>query len=44
VVENATAIPMQLNVAATWSKQAAYNAGLVTGKEAKILGMSKFGL
>ncbi|KAF2120049.1 glycoside hydrolase superfamily [Lophiotrema nucula] len=40
VVDNATAIPLQLNVAATWSKEAAYNAGMVTGKEANILGQT----
>ncbi|KAK3615964.1 hypothetical protein LTR56_026282 [Elasticomyces elasticus] len=39
VVHNATAVPMQLNVAATWSKSAAYNSGYVPGREAKILGM-----
>lgn len=38
VVNNATAIPVQLNVANTWSKSAAYAAGVVTGKESYLLG------
>jgi len=38
VVNDATAVPMQLNVAATWSKPAAYQSGYVPGREAKILG------
>ena len=38
VVNNATAIPVQLNVAATWSENVAYAAGAVTGKEAFALG------
>lgn len=38
VVNNATAIPVQLNVAATWSKKAAYDAGVVTGRESYLLG------
>ncbi|KAK4570478.1 hypothetical protein LTR86_002558 [Recurvomyces mirabilis] len=37
-VNDATAVPMQLNVAATWSKSAAYQSGYVPGREAKILG------
>jgi beta-glucosidase len=40
VVDNATAVPMQLNVAATWSKSAAYQSGYVPGMEAKILGQA----
>lgn len=38
VVNNATAIPVQLNVANTWSKSAAYAAGKVTGQESYLLG------
>lgn len=38
VINDATAVPMQLNVAATWSKSAAYQSGYVPGREAKILG------
>lgn len=37
VVNNATAIPVQLNVAATWSKSCAWDAGFVTGREARLL-------
>ncbi len=40
VVDNATAVPMQLNIAATWSKSAAYHSGYVPGREAKILGQA----
>ncbi|CAK4031931.1 Family 3 glycoside hydrolase [Lecanosticta acicola] len=37
VVENATAIPVQINVAATWDKSAAYAAGYIIGREARLL-------
>ncbi|KAF1357018.1 glycoside hydrolase superfamily [Delphinella strobiligena] len=40
IVTDATAPPSQLNVAATWSKNSAYSAGYVTGREAKILNMT----
>ncbi|CAJ2510745.1 Uu.00g063700.m01.CDS01 [Anthostomella pinea] len=39
VVENATALPTQPNVAATFSRQLAYLHGKVSGREAKVLGM-----
>ncbi|KAI9731943.1 MAG: hypothetical protein M1834_004394 [Cirrosporium novae-zelandiae] len=39
-VANATAIPNQINVAATWSKDMAYKAGHITGLEARLLNMS----
>jgi beta-glucosidase len=38
VVNNATAIPVQHNVEATWLKSVAYAAGVVTGREAYALG------
>jgi len=38
VVNNATAIPMQLNIGASWSKSAAHASGYVDGTEGKILG------
>lgn len=40
-VEDTTAIPSQLNVAATWSRSLAYTAGEVAGREARLLNASK---
>ena len=37
LVANTTAIPMQLNVGASWSRSTAYLAGQVTGLEARLL-------
>ncbi|KAG3203861.1 hypothetical protein PC129_g22705, partial [Phytophthora cactorum] len=39
IVQNTTGSPTQLNVAATWSLNAAYQHGVITGKEAKLLNM-----
>jgi beta-glucosidase len=39
IVENSTAPPMQINVAATWSLDAAYNHGVIGGKEAKLFNL-----
>lgn len=39
VVADATSLPSQLNVAATWSRKVAYAHGLVTGREAALLNM-----
>ncbi|KAG6616616.1 family 3 glycoside hydrolase [Phytophthora cinnamomi] len=40
IVQNATGSPTQLNVAATWSLNAAYQHGVITGKEAKLFNMA----
>ncbi|KAL1306871.1 hypothetical protein AAFC00_005521 [Neodothiora populina] len=40
VVVNAIAPPNQLNIAATWSKAAAYNDGVITGRDAALLNMT----
>ncbi|KAG7388819.1 hypothetical protein PHYBOEH_007681 [Phytophthora boehmeriae] len=40
IVQNATGVPMQLNVAATWSLDAAYQHGVVTGKESKLFNIA----
>eukprot|EP00644_Phytophthora_capsici_P009787 jgi/Phyca11/131621/e_gw1.108.7.1 len=40
IVQNATGPPTQLNVAATWSLNAAYQHGVITGKEAKLFNMA----
>lgn len=40
-VLNATAIPSQLNIAATFSRELAYIAGAVAGSEARLLNACK---
>ncbi|RLN73010.1 hypothetical protein BBJ28_00022535 [Nothophytophthora sp. Chile5] len=40
IVQNATGSPTQLNVAATWSLDQAYNHGVITGKEAKLFNIA----
>uniref|UniRef100_H3H6X5 beta-glucosidase n=2 Tax=Phytophthora ramorum TaxID=164328 RepID=H3H6X5_PHYRM len=40
IVQNATGSPTQLNVAATWSLSAAYQHGVITGKESKLFNMA----
>ncbi|OWY96506.1 Glycoside hydrolase [Phytophthora megakarya] len=40
IVQNATGPPTQLNVAATWSLNAAYQHGVITGKESKLFNMA----
>ncbi|KAE9057078.1 hypothetical protein PF006_g32519, partial [Phytophthora fragariae] len=40
IVQNATGSPTQLNVAATWSPNAAYQHGVITGKEAKLFNLA----
>ncbi|KAF4318714.1 hypothetical protein BBO99_00007138 [Phytophthora kernoviae] len=40
IVHNSTGSPMQLNVAATWSLDAAYQHGVITGKESKLFNIA----